>query len=117
MTLNFCEIDIDALIPGKRYMIKEEYYQHTRTIYCIFEGYFSPHITYWTDIRYTIKDCTCQHFTTGRLQLNRLQLNNMTKKAIFYKMISSKPKIQNAMELRALNIVLQNVIGDHTFCN
>jgi hypothetical protein len=33
----------------------------------------------------------------------------------FYKLIPTKEKIQQAMELRAINIILQNIIGDKTF--
>jgi hypothetical protein len=109
--VNFCEIDIDALITGKRYIIQENSHQHTRTIYGKFDNYFNPHTTCWSSTTYTvISYCRSQHFYQ-----HTLQLNNMIKKATFYKMMSSKTKIQNAMEMRALNLILKRIIGDCTF--
>ena len=32
-----------------------------------------------------------------------------------YELISSKEKAQNAMELRAINLIIQNIIGDNLF--
>ena len=32
-----------------------------------------------------------------------------------YEMIEKKTQIQEAMELRAINLILQNIIGDKTF--
>ena len=109
--VNFCEIDIDALITGKRYIIKEESHQHTRTIQGTFVNYFNPHTTCWYSTIYTV----ISYDRTQKFYQHTLQLNNMIKKATFYKMISSKTKIQNAMEMRAVNIILKRIIGDCTF--
>ena len=38
--------------------------------------------------------------------------NNFDKYSIYYEIDSKKQKIQNAMEVRALNLILQNIIGD-----
>ena len=32
-----------------------------------------------------------------------------------YQLVCSKKKIQEAMELRAINLILQNIIGDKSF--
>ena len=42
-------------------------------------------------------------------------IDTLLNRTIFLKLYSSKHTIQQAMELRAVNLILQNIIGDKTF--
>lgn len=112
--LNFCEVDIDDLKVGEKYMIQERSYQHTRTIYGVFAEYITQHITEWEKCMYTIESPYIHHtmyYTTH----TRMRINIITKKCEFYKLVSSKEQIQQDMENRAINLILQKLIGDDAF--
>uniref|UniRef100_A0A6C0EY99 Uncharacterized protein n=1 Tax=viral metagenome TaxID=1070528 RepID=A0A6C0EY99_9ZZZZ len=110
--MKFCEIDIDELVKGKKYMIREIFYDYTRTTFSIFDHYETPYITNWNKTIYTILS---PELDLDVIYANNIRLNNMIKKAYFYKLETVKEQIQNAMELRAVNLILQNITGDKTF--
>lgn len=110
--LNFCEVDNDDLKIGEKYMIQERSYQHTRTIYGVFAEYITQHITEWSKNMYTIESSYMQ---TETYYASNIRLNIITKKCEFYKLISSKEQIQQDMENRAINLILQKLIGDDAF--
>jgi hypothetical protein len=113
--IKFCEIDIDELVTGQKYMIQEISYQHTIIYYSVFSHYVTGYITEWNKPSYRVDTPYTGIKYKPTMRFEKINLNNLTKKASFFKLICSKEKIQNAMELRAINLILQNIIGDKTF--
>jgi hypothetical protein len=47
-------------------------------------------------------------------EIERYKTNDLPK-CIYYEVVSKKQEIQDAMELRSLNLIIQNIIGDKYF--
>lgn len=47
-------------------------------------------------------------------EIERYKTNDLPN-CIYYEVVSKKQEIQDAMELRALNLIIQNIIGDKYF--
>jgi hypothetical protein len=47
-------------------------------------------------------------------EIERYKTNDLPK-CIYYEIISKKQEIQDAMELRSLNLIIRNIIGDKYF--
>ena len=110
--LNLCEIEQDELIVGQKYMIIDHHSQYCRILYSIFKNYATPFITDWGQTVYEI------HYDRGypeKYDASKIRLYGHIKKNTFYKFTPEKEKIQNAMESRAINLILQNIIGDKLF--
>lgn len=95
------------LIIGKKYMI-------------IREVHFDKHreIMYGTIIVNDLSMITyiCTNVITNvNTIVNTKTIDTLMNRTIFLKLYSSKHTIQQAMELRATNLILQNIIGDKMF--
>ncbi len=116
--LNFVQVDEKTLIQGIKYKIVDNHPYYNRKYISVFNKYdidqFNVKYLLWgktifiveivdpySEISYVYKDMT-------------MPIKGLYDRHI-YKLVSSKEKIQCAMELRAVNIVLQNIIGDNTF--
>jgi len=121
--LNFIKVDEETLIHGTKYKIIVVMFHaniYTKTYISIFDEYdVNGHDIEW--------------FLWGETTLIIEHYNPYTKEIIYdkntsmpkyifndkqrdiYKLVLSKEKIQYAMELRAINKILQNIIGDPKF--
>jgi len=114
MTIVYNYVSMDDLMPGKKYLI---YYRATTyPPYIITKGTF---INYTYELRndsseddYEYDDGFC-NVSFYLSKSNRTLICSEIDK--FFEMIPQKHKIQNAMELRAVNQLLQRIIGDDTF--
>jgi hypothetical protein len=116
--LSFESLPLSNLIKGVKYMIEEN------SVYVkelIFIGNFKGYQQYdeekyllWTNILYFSKIIGDEIITPTQVEELRMSvLSPFGRK--YYKLVSSKEKIQQSMETRAVNMVLQQIIGDDTF--
>ncbi len=94
----FKRVLIDDLKEGKKYFI--DFYVRNR-----YENRIGIFIKFIED------DFACFKITYYGWALN-YYIDDMS---YFYEFNSTKEKLQNAMELRAINIILRKVIGDDSF--
>ncbi len=104
MSLVFKETNINELIFGKKYII----IKYTGSCYI---GKFTG---------YTDEYDFATNFDNAKIICNehKTDIINMRvygTRAEYYCVDFQKGKIQNAMELRAVNLILQRVVGDITF--
>jgi len=119
--LIFVQITHNELVQGTKYKIEENFLYYLRTFICIYDGKIYEcdinneieEYTVWKNISF-VAEHTIEKNIIKRLYLDSIQMSEMYLKQI-YKLVSSKEKIQNAMETRAINTILQNIIGDKTF--
>jgi len=124
--LTFIQIEISDLKKGIKYKIIEETSRYLRIFIgkydCSFydyDSYYRKQYLLWRYMYYIISPINDRDvpFTNpkyyGTLEMNIVPLSLYTR--TIYKLVMSKEKIQCAMELRAVNIVLQNIIGDKMF--
>jgi hypothetical protein len=115
--LSFVPIHHNDFIQGTKYKIEEDSYFYSRTFVGIYNGSFYDDYGYllWEKITFhcenkiyeeRIKDT---YFGTMRMIMTSIYVRKC------YKLNSFKEKIQHAMEQRAINMILQNIIGDKTF--
>uniref|UniRef100_A0A6C0EV74 Uncharacterized protein n=1 Tax=viral metagenome TaxID=1070528 RepID=A0A6C0EV74_9ZZZZ len=109
-------IHYSKLIEGQRYLIKDIHfinYQRFATFkrYSFYLGYT---ITIWQRIKYTTyltinKTELIEYSHFGDLYLS------IDESDYIYELVSEKKAIQKSMEQRAINLILQNIIGDKNF--
>jgi hypothetical protein len=109
--LSFVSINIDELVKGTKYRIEENLFNVKELIIVgIFNGYEEKYLL-WNKTFYFNNYNGYEVIIPKYVESMRMDILHKRK---FYKLISSKEKIQNAMELRAINLILQNII-DKTF--
>jgi hypothetical protein len=116
--LSFATLHLSDLTKGVKYMI-EENSVHVNEL--IFIGNFNGYQQHneekylsWTNILYFSKMVGDELITPNQVEEMRMSvLSPFGRK--YYKLVSSKEKIQSAMETRAVNLILQQLIGDSTF--
>jgi len=107
--LTFVRCKQKELIIGKKYMfVKQLYFDKNREVMNGTITKNEPTMTKWTNITYITP-------TTTLKTKNTLEVEPYMSQIIFLKLYSSIPKIQYAMEIRAINIILQNITGDKMF--
>jgi len=128
--LEFIQIEISELKKGGKYKIIEKVNDKLSIIFIgkydgsfngkykgTFGSYFREQYLLWHHLYYIIRPILDGNveFTNptyyGTLEMNIVP--TYTRK--MYKLSLSKEKIQNAMELRAINLILQIIIGDKSF--
>ena len=113
--LVFEEVNFINLVKGIKYLIIFNFNAKCQSMIDI--GIFDKYI--YTDLVIPEKNAYFTNITCMDDKSNTFKLNNKSyynyKTRHFLRMISQKEIIQKAMEQRALNIILQNIIGDNTF--
>ena len=110
MTLKYVSVPANKIKIGKKYLI--HYHMGNFTPYVMYTGMF---------IRYTTEPRNYIHLYHYGDSYNKEFILSNSKKLIcsdvddFYEMLPQKHKIQSAMELRAINKLLQRIVGDDTF--
>ena len=102
----FQKVKPSELIPGKKYKIelnsypdiKPQYYK-ANYYYCTFDGYY--------------KFINVKHMNIKSLKYDSLYFQETNTN--IYMFISEKKQIQDAMERRAVNKLIGNIIGDLCF--
>uniref|UniRef100_A0A6C0ET37 Uncharacterized protein n=1 Tax=viral metagenome TaxID=1070528 RepID=A0A6C0ET37_9ZZZZ len=122
--LTFVIIPLDELVQGTKYKIEEDSYYYFSTfigiyngkIYDEYEHLLWKKVTLHHENKYEnterVKD---RYFDDLSLVMSITMSSMYTIKRKVYKLISSNEKIQHAMEQRAINLILQKIIGDKTF--
>jgi len=73
-------------------------------------------ITKWINITYIIANTDTYTYTnTSFKKTDTIEIDTYFSRITFLKLYSSKSKIQQAMEIRAINLILQNITGDKLF--
>ena len=79
-------------------------------------------IVYWIvgrihslDSRVLLNPCSIFSFQGHFKKEHDLELARVDRSGFIYKLASKQKKIQAAMELRALNLIIQRILGDPTF--
>jgi hypothetical protein len=112
--LNFIKVNEDELVKGHKYKLIDIYSYNPHEYTVTFDGYTCKNnILIWINLSFEkIVDFEKRKFfyTTDPTIFLKLKYS-----AYVHELISSKEKIQNAMELRAINLILQNIIGDKLF--
>jgi len=95
---SFKNVSIDDLTVGKKYFIKF----YVRGGYENRIGVFTKYVN--------------NYFASFKIYYYGWELNYFLEDtSYFYDYIYKKNKIQNAMELRAINQIIRNITGDETF--
>jgi hypothetical protein len=95
--------DYDNFIKNRKYIQVCKQYPNGFTIVhiAIYREYYNDNIFY---IQFTLNK-----------EIQRYKTIGPDSYCLYYEIISKKNEIQNAMELRALNLILQKIIGDKYF--
>ena len=119
--LQFIEIPYDKLKKGIKYIILHQIHSNKKMdkpfdkIYIgIFDGVsekYPNEITCWSKTHISYSTNYHKKIFEGYVELNKY-----TYKRKYLTLNSQKDIIQNNMELRAINIILRNLIGDNNFC-
>ena len=127
--LTFVIIPLNELIQGSKYKIEEDSYYYFSTFIGIYNGIITNDYEYFNYDYLSWKKVTLHHenkyentesikdryFDDLSITMSITMTLTYTIKRKVYKLISSKEKIQHAMEQRAIIIILQKIIGDKTF--
>jgi hypothetical protein len=124
--LEFIQIETSELKKGMKYKIIEENLRYVRIFVGMYNGSFYDYNPYsrkqylwWYNLYYIIspKNNRDVPFTNpmyyGNMEMIIAPMSIYNRK--MYKLVLSKEIIQRAMELRAINKILQNIIGDTSF--
>ena len=108
--LSFVSIESDCLIKGNKYIIiqSRDYNNVIKKYIGIFVKYESKH-TVWKKIDIILETNNGNSISSSTFHLQTFNLNLNTAPFKIYKLI--KTNIQEAMEIIAINIILQNIIG------
>ncbi len=107
--LTFVRCKQRELIIGKKYMfIREYYFDKKREVMYGTINDNEMSITEINKITYINKEAEYK-------SNNTIIIDTLMSRTIFLKLFSSKTKIQQAMEQRAINLILQNIVGDKMF--
>lgn len=118
--LDFIRVDEETLIHGTKYkiIVVDNDYPFTKTFISTFDDYDvnGNDVKYllWGKTTFIIEQYnpyTKSIFYDHSMSMHKYILNVR----IIYKLVLSKEKIQCAMETRAVNTILQNIIGDKSF--
>ena len=121
--LSFVSIDFSDLIEGTKYKIEEATQCYFRTYIGIYNGTFNEFDYYdnvvpyllWENTTFVAKNIKRVEFIRPKyFKMMRMESISSNDRQM-YKLFCSKEKNQNAMELRAINLIIQNIIGDCAF--
>jgi len=116
--LNFVQVDEKTLIHGTKYKIEDNNPYYNRNFISIFNKYdldqFNDKYLLWGKTTFNIELFNPYSKTTYVNQDMTMSIKGLYKRYI-YKLEPLKEIIQRAMELRAINKILQNVMGDPLF--
>jgi hypothetical protein len=108
-------IHYSKLVEGQRYLIKDvQRFNYRIATFKRYSFYLGYTITIWQKIKYTT------YITINKTELIEYSLFgdlylSLDENDIIYELVSEKKAIQCAMEQRAINLILQNIIGDKNF--
>ena len=114
----FEQIYENSLVKGIRYKLKDKTKFYARTFIGIYNGTEIDQygiVLLWINIKYHLEILDkpyCYH--TCYFENIKMNIHNMYERYI-YKLVPLKGKIQETMEQRAINLILQNIIGDTSF--
>ena len=114
--IKFAEIDVTSLIPNKKYKIMDTDNLSTKTMISLFvrcNTLDGCSYLIWGKTTYILERWDGYIFMLDNPDMILSYSSGPNRK--IYQIVSSKTKIQNSMELRAVNKILQNIIGDITF--
>jgi hypothetical protein len=105
--LTFVENESYEFIKNRKYIQVSKQKPHEYTI---------VYIVIYREDKSIFQSSECQGIKTYisfslHKEIERYKTNNIHK-CIYYEVVSKKQEIQNAMESRALNLIIQNIIGD-----
>lgn len=116
MTLVFKETKSNGLVKNTKY-ITMKYVCDLNCVYYtgIFTGYtYESHIDNYLFVASNFDNATVTVvYTNTKTDIRVIKFYDELKE--YYYVDFQKEKIQNAMELRAVNIILQRIIGDNIF--
>uniref|UniRef100_A0A6C0EV84 Uncharacterized protein n=1 Tax=viral metagenome TaxID=1070528 RepID=A0A6C0EV84_9ZZZZ len=116
--LTFVSLPLSELVQGTKYRIEENLYGVREIIFIgMFNGYQQHNegkYLLWKKIFYFIKNGDEEVIIPKYIEETQMDILSPFGRK-YFKLISSKEKIQNEMEIRAINLILQNIIGDKTF--
>lgn len=117
--LTFVRCRQKDLIIGKKYMfVKQLYFDKNREVMTGTITDKGIDITKWNNITYiNTNENTDAHINanTSFKKKDTIEIDTYLSRITFLKLYSSKSKIQQAMEIRAINLILQNITGDKMF--
>lgn len=109
--LTFVRCRQKDLIIGKKYMfVKQLYFDKNREVMTGTITDKGVDITKWINITYINANAN-----TSFKKTDTIEFDTYFSRITFLKLYSSKSKIQQAMEIRAINLILQNITGDKLF--
>ena len=94
----FEEVDKQDLVVGVKYLLK-----NNPSSICYYSGIFKEHHDYYQVFEHVIYH-TCY--------ISSASLNNRFNQQRYYQFVSQKERIQQAMEQRALDIVLKRLVNN-----
>jgi hypothetical protein len=102
--LIFEKVEFNNLVKDTKYIIK----RHNKAYYT---GKFSVYSFCMGEISHF---CDARDISGHETYVWKIEFYN-DKSRTYHKIVQQKEKIQSAMELRAVNIILRSIIGDDTF--
>jgi hypothetical protein len=109
----FVNINPTDLVKGVKYKIEEISHYYFRTFVGIYNGTDDDYLL-WNNLSFVAENRITALKNRSYFKDIRIHILSMYYRQI-YKLVSSKEKIQQSMETRAVNMVLQQVVGDSTF--
>uniref|UniRef100_A0A6C0ET88 Uncharacterized protein n=1 Tax=viral metagenome TaxID=1070528 RepID=A0A6C0ET88_9ZZZZ len=118
--LSFVLIEENEMVKGDKYKIEENSYNFNKTFIGIYNGTFYDNLNTYSYLLWLKTTFVAQnkkrddHIGPTYFETMRMSMTTIYDRK-FYKLLLSKEKIQQAMEQRSVNIILQNITGDKTF--